>query len=276
MRIWHKLIVKIIFLLLCSLATAATPNPASDNISEGWELIDTPPSSTIERPTLSNTMSRPMAAWEPIDTAPLSTYNKVCAAIINLAQAHFIHQQPNLTEAICKRMDTLFRDHALKLQLHNILDSKSIGDQTDRAQRLIKLITTPTYPASPLQEDLNRLLSTTAMHQNPAFHGNLEELLQTPDTKPITDLLEEFIEAATHRPLITAPLETLLHLNWDEVFSTFVENSPPPAYCLQDIHELTSLINASSLEEFLKSAKFAKNSDLDAMLAFKYRALDTL
>ncbi len=224
--------------------------------------------------------------WAPIQTHNLTVSDTVLASILNLEGAHLIHGLPHLSGEISKTLHQLLLTHVMKIQLHylasNALASNYHTNSMKQryAKRVVEFGATPTQ--SQLQKKLSLLLHESVLDQVApfVFPLDLTQGLKVADTEPITSLLKKFLETA-EAPLLKNPLETLISLNWSEVFSSFVKSGVSVGYvwgaCDKSIEAVTALTNADSLEQLstINPTVGLENSEVDltATLLCKYHKL---
>ncbi len=212
--------------------------------------------------SLEPTPEKGSHAWSPLPTSGLSLSDKVLASIINLAQAHFIHGHPNLSAEVGQTLHHLMVTHTTKMRLFYIINGRWTVDPQN-AQHYAEEIVRATSVNTPskLQLKTANFLQWAVIDAQPPFIGSheLAPLLKTPDTAPIQNLLEQSLLEHASIPLIKEPLETLLSLDWRQVFPSFVKSGFSQelhytwGHCEKGILQVVSLTNADSLEQLMRA-----------------------
>ncbi len=216
-----------------------------------------------------------MLKWEPIATEDLSEHAKVLASLINLERAHYVDGQPRLSTQIVDKLDILLQTHRDKMYLSYTVDNSV--KRTDRilaamptyAQSVVNAI--PMQEQSDLQKDLATLLNRHIIDEKAPFTclREIAELLKTPDTDPITALLKSLRPLVANTPSLEEPLELLLSLNWDEVFSAFIKSGSSKefnmiwSFGMRDIEVVSDLIRADNPEKLESVRSESRNVDFD-------------
>ncbi len=198
--------------------------------------------------------------WAPIQTHNLTVSDTVLASILNLEGAHLIHGLPHLSREISTTLHQLLLTHVVKMRLYylasNALESNTRTDMQAQefAQMIVNFDATP--EPSKLHQKLTSALKDNVLNQVApfVFPFDLKQDLKASDTEPVTNLLKKLLETA-EEPLLKTPLETLLSLNWSEVFRSFVRSGASRrisyvwGVCDKSIETVTALTKADSLEQ---------------------------
>ena len=223
--------------------------------------------------------------WAPIQTHNLTVSDTVLASILNLEGAHIIHGLPHLSGEVSTTLHRLLLTHVVKMQLYYLAcDALESNDRIENLKQKYAETIRDTANTEQSQLQTKLIASLTVLQQSRPFAFSLDLIqeLKTPDTEPITNLLKKFLETAED-PLLKTPLETLLSLNWSEVFSDFVRSGVNRSIsyvwgvCDKSIDAVTALTNADSLEQLsaIDSKVGFENSEvaLTATLLCKYHKL---
>ncbi len=169
--------------------------------------------------------------WSSIPPEGRPAKDQLLCSIFNLAHAHFIHGERDFSKPVAQTIHSLLLMHASKARLHYLvaLPGASQFCTLPLAQQIVSAVWE--HEESDLHKKTVDLLQKDVIGQQPPFsykHGpELASLLTTPDTTPIINLLAA-IRAESQSPLVHKPIDTLLSLNWAEVFNTLVKHGFSP------------------------------------------------
>ncbi len=194
----------IILSLLCGLITAATSGATLDPYTE-----------------------RPYS--KPIPQHTFSLASDVLQSIEQLTTTAYTDDQPNLGKQLSQTLHSLLVTHETKMRLFYMLDGQlqHTPDLLEAIQKYAKEIATPltTHDPSKLHQQIAEFLKENIIDQEPPFAVESHlELLRTPDTRPVSNLIATFPPFVVGTPSIAKPLDILTHTNWEQLFNSLVSS----------------------------------------------------
>ncbi len=221
-----------------SVLTASRPASMQTPPSADW--IPTPSISSLlfqqgltvslfTNPRHASIQNPPRASWPLIqDISSLPLREQVVASIINLAQAHKIQGQNNISTPASAAIYAWLLDHTLKQRLRHQLvscakevrpeDFADIKNSAQVAQQSYDALFSSEWSEN-LKHDIQRNILSD--DQCLEFDANFIENLAQPDTERLVRSLSHLRPLAADSPILQEHLELLINIDWKKACDAF-------------------------------------------------------